>query len=265
MGGMLINVCCHTARQSLLWLLYFSFVTSGFADLSKIGADIVFVIEASEKNEGAGKFVRQVLSKIRGSVEGINRNNDNCFRLGVVLYRNENAAFLSAVQCKLTSNVSTIGSSLQSTRFEGGKRHQAAMTAGIELALSDAIGWNEYTSKHIILVASSPNSAAGPPIPKVVARVGDFERQSLAERNGQNVCIHTVAVHVGTPDPQLVSDCVALSRISDVTGFSTQLNAASTQSLNRVVDDTSENIINLIDDLRKVRSTEDVLTGDQGM
>ena len=162
MRGMLTNICCHAVRHSLLLLLYFSFVTSGFADISKITADIVFVIEASGGNEGGGKFVRQLLSEIRGSVEGINRSDDNCFRLGVVLYRNKNAAFLSAVQCKLTSDCNTIGSSLRSIRFEGGNRNKAAMTAGIELALSDAIGWNENASKHIILVASSPNSAAGP-------------------------------------------------------------------------------------------------------
>ena len=63
----------------------FSFLGTGFAELSDLGVDNVFFIDTIKRNVAGGKLTQQVLSKLRKSSQEFRLCHNNRVRFGTVL------------------------------------------------------------------------------------------------------------------------------------------------------------------------------------
>ena len=144
-------------------------VTSAF-NSNDIGLDFVFVIDTTAGMQTTIDMIKTVCVQLEKEVKIANKNRD-IVRFGLVEYRDSEADYFGArVVCDLTEGYNTFLNRLHSLKAEGGGDEPDDVMLALKLAAEKA-KWRENSSKHIILVGSSPNKQT-----KAAGAITDFKK-----------------------------------------------------------------------------------------
>lgn len=128
------------------------FVERAF-DLYTAGMELVIVIDATGSMQGAIDASVEALQDFSAIMEGISPR----FRMGLVEYRDhEDMKNGAKITEALNKNVTKIRKELTKVRASGGGDFPEAVLAGLQVALSKKMGWEESANKLLVVVGDAP-------------------------------------------------------------------------------------------------------------
>ncbi len=227
--------------------------------LENMVVEIVFVCDTTQSMQPLIDTAKKLMNRVTSGIAGELRQAKGAVRFGIVEYRDEDDTFITKVTLPLDDDPKKTLDALDNITVEGGGDFPEAVTSGLKTAIDDA-GYQENSSKHIILMGDAPNKDAfGPTIEQIIEKsnppaTSDDDIQKAA------ITIHTVLAYGGgyEKDADAENDFKSLAAGGNTAGFLASVNIDSEAEKNNSINDFYDQISGLVSDLIKVRAGEEI-------
>ena len=226
-------------------------------DVRELKVEIVFVCDTTKSMQPLIDTAKTLMQRVTEGIFGDLRQAKGAVRFGIVEYRDQGDDFISKVTLKLDADPSKTVRALGKIKVDGGGNVPEAVTTGLKTALDEA-GWEENSSKHIILLGDAPNNTTFGPTIEQILKDSDGTGTTGAQIAKRTTTIHTVLAHGGG----IPKDETALAHFAGLAtggeggapGLMSVVNTDIAAEKESSMNDFYNNISAIVKDLIKVRS-----------